>query len=475
MDAAAKDAGEIASAAGSPSTEAAVNKMETWHGSTRKHMHALKDIPSLLTKFKALFRPGVGTFTGTAASIHVPEGAKPRPLPFALKDGVTQELQRLQRQEILVPVKSSDLEYLSQVVSMAGLAPAPCKDEAVFKAPKPQNKKELQSYLGVITSTGASCQTFRRIYNRYRQCRKPVLSQVVKAVSRGEELAEQTYSHKAAEVSLKQRCLLWGSRVMILQSLRSRVVQLLHAGHPGVGKTKMVTRSHVWWPGLDQDIPRMVQSCQVVFGGPFNGHYFLVTVDAFSNEEYLAWLTKNRIRRMIIPPYYPASNGAAERVVQTVKVKLKKSKAGDFRTQVARVLFQYRNTAHDVTGLLQSTALLKHLKQKLAADPGCRPGLLPESGAPVFTRNFQPGPRWLAGHVVSPARVSSLLVRMSDGTTLHRHADDVRPHLATSTAPSGSQLEGEPAKPTAANSTRGWCYACLCDATCKSRASWKVD
>ncbi|KAM7302024.1 uncharacterized protein ISCGN_017541 [Ixodes scapularis] len=34
--------------------------------------------------------------------------SQPRPLPFALKDGVTQELQRLQREGILVPVKSSE-------------------------------------------------------------------------------------------------------------------------------------------------------------------------------------------------------------------------------------------------------------------------------------------------------------------------------------------------------------------------------
>lgn len=75
-------------------------------------VHVVEDIPGLLTKFKALFQPGLGTFTGTAASIHVPEGArprfsKPRLLPFALKDGVTQELQRLQREDILVPVKLS--------------------------------------------------------------------------------------------------------------------------------------------------------------------------------------------------------------------------------------------------------------------------------------------------------------------------------------------------------------------------------
>ncbi|KAM7299574.1 hypothetical protein ISCGN_020140 [Ixodes scapularis] len=168
---------------------------------------------------------------------------------------------------------------------------------------------------------------------------------------------------------------------------------------------------------------------------------------AFASAEYQDWLQKNGIRRMLVPPYHPASNGATERVVQTIKDKLKKSQPGDFRTQVARVLFQYRTTPHEVTGRapcelllgrmvktsldvlhpdLRSTALLKQLKQKLAADRGCRPGPLPEPGASVYARNFRPGPPWSAGHVVSPASASSLLVRMPDGTTWHRHADHVR-------------------------------------------------
>nr|XP_037268455.1 uncharacterized protein K02A2.6-like [Rhipicephalus microplus] len=356
--------------------------------------------------------------------------------------------------------------------------------------------------------------------------RDPVLSQVVKAVSRGDELAEWT--------------------VVIPQSLRSRFLQLLHVGHLGVEKTKIVARSHVWWPGLNQDNARMVKSCQVCpenqraprhvditawpfpekpwsrlhvdFGGLFKGHYFLVVVDAFSkwvevlpvttpsagaplrvtaifaaqglpdvivsdndpafaSEEYLAWLTKNGIRRMMVPPYHPASKGAAERVAQTVKDKPKKSKGVDFRTQVARFLFQYRTTPHDVTGRapcelllgrmvktpldilhpdLRSTALLKQLKKKLAADRACRPGPLPVSGAPFFARNLRPGPPWSAGHVVSPASASTLLVRMSDGTTWHRHADHVRPRLATSAAaPSGSQQAGEPSAVTDASTAPG--------------------
>lgn len=117
---------------------------------------------------------------------------------------------------------------------------------------------------------------------------------------------KQAYNHKAAELSLQQGCLLWGSRVVIPESLRSRVLWLLHAGYAGVEKTKMVALSRV----PDQAIAHMVQSCYVCqehqqashhveitawpfpqrpwsclhtdFGGPSEGHYFPMVVDAFS-------------------------------------------------------------------------------------------------------------------------------------------------------------------------------------------------
>lgn len=47
------------------------------------------------------------------------------------------------------------VEYLGQVISQAGPAPAPCKVEAVLKTPKPQNKKELQRYLGLVNFYGS--------------------------------------------------------------------------------------------------------------------------------------------------------------------------------------------------------------------------------------------------------------------------------------------------------------------------------
>ncbi|XP_077547985.1 uncharacterized protein LOC144160626 [Haemaphysalis longicornis] len=90
-----------------------------------------------------------------------------------------------------------------------------------------------------------------------------ILSQVVNPVARGQKLVEWTFSHKAAELSLPQGCMLLGSMLIIPQSLRSRVLQLLPAGHPGVEKAEIVAQSHVCWPDIDQDIARMVQICQL--------------------------------------------------------------------------------------------------------------------------------------------------------------------------------------------------------------------
>ena len=105
-------------------------------------------------------------------------------------------------------------------------------------------------------------------------------------------------------------CVLQGNRVVVPASLRAAVLDLLHESHPGVEKMKLVGRSHVWWPGIDDDITAKVGRCAVCqvhrkapravqqtpwpfperpwsrlhvdFGGPFQGVYFLVFVDAFS-------------------------------------------------------------------------------------------------------------------------------------------------------------------------------------------------
>ncbi|KAK8786885.1 hypothetical protein V5799_023333 [Amblyomma americanum] len=69
---------------------------------------------------------------------------------------------------------------------------------------------------------------------------------------------------------------------------------------------------------------------------------------AFISDLYATFLKKNGVRRMLVPPYHPASNGAAERAVQTLKQKLQKAGPGNLRAQIARFLLRYRSTPPEV-------------------------------------------------------------------------------------------------------------------------------
>ncbi|XP_064475661.1 uncharacterized protein K02A2.6-like [Ornithodoros turicata] len=168
---------------------------------------------------------------------------------------------------------------------------------------------------------------------------------------------------------------------------------------------------------------------------------------AFVSSEYKAFLKRNRIKQLLIPPYHPASNGAAERVVQTVKAKLKKSVAGDFKTQIARFLLHYRSQPHAVTGLspaellvgrklktaldclqpnLRENVVYHQLKQKLWHDQHARNSPEPVPGDRVFARNFRQGPAWVPAEVTGKKSASSADLRLADGTTWHRHLGHMR-------------------------------------------------
>lgn len=144
--------------------------------------------------------------------------------------------------------------------------------------------------------------------------RDPVLANVYQYVLSGEFIKTDgqfaPYYHRRNELTTQSGCLLWGSRVIIPPKLQKDVLDELHDTHMGIVKTKSLSRSYFYFPGIDKAIEAMCKNCpkcvhhiknpreselhswkypvrpwdriHIDHTGPFHGKLFLVVVDAYT-------------------------------------------------------------------------------------------------------------------------------------------------------------------------------------------------
>ena len=221
------------------------------------------------------------------------------------------------------------------------------------------------------------------------------------------------------------------------------------------------------------------------FAGPFQGAMFLVAVDAhskwpevhimrettaaktinvlhtvfstfglpehlvtdngpqFVSEDFAMFCRLNGIKHIRCAPYHPASNGLAERFVQSLKSALKASVNSGLPLQrrVQNFLLNYRSTPHATTGVSPSSLFLhrhirtrldllrpdcesavraKHTQQKLQHDQRARERAF-FVGQSVMARNMRSGADWVPAIVVE--RLGSYLVETADRLLWKRHVD----------------------------------------------------
>ncbi|KAL6739958.1 hypothetical protein Aduo_013354 [Ancylostoma duodenale] len=63
-------------------------------------------------------------------------------------------------------------------------------------------------------------------------------------------------------LAIQDDCLFFGPRIVIPSKLRRRVLQLLHDGHPGTTRMKMLARSYVNWTNITKDVEDYVRGCR---------------------------------------------------------------------------------------------------------------------------------------------------------------------------------------------------------------------
>ncbi|GFO41416.1 polyprotein [Plakobranchus ocellatus] len=72
----------------------------------------------------------------------------------------------------------------------------------------------------------------------------------------------RAFAARKNELSVENNCLLWGTRVVIPQSLEGKVLELLHGEtHIGMAQMKALARSWLWWPQIDAEIEKSVRCC----------------------------------------------------------------------------------------------------------------------------------------------------------------------------------------------------------------------
>ena len=169
--------------------------------------------------------------------------------------------------------------------------------------------------------------------------------------------------------------------------------------------------------------------------------------------EFQLFVKANGFRHVRSAPYHAATNGLAERAVQSLKNALKRM-TGDVETGLARFLFQYRLTPHSTTGQSPAELLLgrkpkSHLdfvfpslknqvqrQQERQKDDHDRKASHRSFvvGERVYCLNHRGGlPKWLSGVIRSVQGPVTVVVKLEDGKESRYHIDHVRSRSHDST------------------------------------------
>ena len=156
---------------------------------------------------------------------------------------------------------------------------------------------------------------------------------------------------------------------------------------------------------------------------------------------------RNGIRHITSAPYHPATNGLAERMVQTFKNAMKKANPGDIETAIARFLFHYRTTPHSTTGVSPAELLLG--RQPRTHNVLLRPSITNRVrnaqqrqtsshdvrvkertfnlSDPVYVKNFhKQDSQWLPGEITKINGPRTFTITLTTGKVVRRHIEHIR-------------------------------------------------
>ncbi|XP_044147183.1 uncharacterized protein K02A2.6-like [Bufo gargarizans] len=179
----------------------------------------------------------------------------------------------------------------------------------------------------------------------------------------------------------------------------------------------------------------------------------------FTSHEFQSFLSGLGVQHYKTAPYHPASNGLAERFVQSFKKHLLSTldQVGLSEEKLLEFLIMYRNTKHATTGLSPAFLMFgRHLRTKLdlvrpqeqspTPPPPGRLGF--RAGDLVWSQNYRALPPWLPGVIDGTLGRRMYLVRLEEGICVRRHLSQLRKRICRPLVTKPTLLSDHPPEST---------------------------
>jgi len=172
----------------------------------------------------------------------------------------------------------------------------------------------------------------------------------------------------------------------------------------------------------------------------------------FIADEFGVFMRNNGVKHIKSGPYHPATNGLAERFVQTFKQALRAAltEKKSISWKLANFLLAYRSTPHALTGETPAVLLMgRNIRTRLdILKPNLRkrvedkqqnrelrsshsPERKLELGQAVVARNYRAGNKWVPGIITAHSGPLSYEVKVAPNTVWRRHVDQLRESAVT--------------------------------------------
>jgi hypothetical protein len=227
-----------------------------------------------------------------------------------------------------------------------------------------------------------------------------------------------SYKSVRDELCIVGKIVLRGTRMVIPQKLRPRVIELGHEGHQGILKMKQRLRTNVWWPGIDQEAEKFCKgsgdhakiSLSISWVQLPSGDHLFAATDYYSRyvevtiakrntaevaikslenmfathglpwtvtsdngphffaETFESFLQEKRIEHRKTTPLWPQEKGEIERQNRSLlkRMQIARVEGQDWRKAVQTYLIAYRNTPHPTTGMCPAELMFRRkLRTKL--------------------------------------------------------------------------------------------------------------